>query len=231
MNTSANWTFDKTDVSMVLWAQTVLGDVSVSLELPPVKGSSVSAYLMDVLLEPLTRSAREPEPHRLTLGYLVTTWADSPSEAHRLLGELLFEALDNPEMVVEAKPLPPALWQALGQTPRPAFILRVPSLKPRSALKFPKVRSTSVTMSSLHPLVGQVRGPGDTGISEVLVEVPALNLSTRTDASGAFYFPSVPAQPPARLNVHVKGRKFEIAPADFEARKRPLIIQLTEEQL
>ncbi|MCU0518329.1 MAG: DUF4255 domain-containing protein, partial [Oscillatoria sp. Prado101] len=74
---------------------------------PPLRGSQRT---------PLQAAAR----------YLVTTWAGTPEDAHRLLGDLLFAAMDSAAFQAELNPLPAAAWTAFGLPPQPSFVLRVP---------------------------------------------------------------------------------------------------------
>src|SRR6266567_9211748 len=226
---------DKADERMVAWVQSIAGSVNVVLEFPQaaVATSSVSVYLMEVLPTPAMRLAREPEPLKLTLRYLVTSCGGSPEEAHRILGQLILAALATPKMEVEAEPVPPSVWQSFGQAVRPSFVVRVPLVQERPAKFAPKVRQPIVIKNSpLQPLFGQVLGPGNIGIMDASVEVPALNLCTRTDAQGRVYFAALPTEPPIQLlRVHAKGRDIDVSPVRRPEPNQPLLINLNESQL
>jgi hypothetical protein len=57
------------------------------------------------------------------------------------------------------------------------------------------------------------------------VELPALDLSTSTDAKGRFRFSSIPAGP-RQLRIRAKGREFSINTEQAESEARPLVIHL-----
>jgi hypothetical protein len=226
---------DKADQRMVAWVQSITGKTKVSLELPRLAadGPGVNIYLLEVLATPVLRQVREPEPLRLTLRYLISTSADSSEEAHRLLANLMFAALGSPDMEVEAEPVPHSVWQSFGQPVRPSFVVRVPLLQPRVVKAAPKVRKPLIVkISPVQPLLGQLLGPGDAAIMDALVEVPALNLSTRTDTEGRFHFAAVPTQPPIQLlRVHAKGRQIDLVPPRRPSLDQPFVVHLNESQL
>jgi hypothetical protein len=69
-------------------------------------------------------------------------------------------------------------------------------------------------------------------LMDALVELPALNLSTRTDAEGRFCFVAVPTQPPIHLlRIHAKGRQINVSPTRQPSSDQPLLIHLDENQL
>lgn len=193
----------------------------------------VNLYLLEIFPDPTARSVREAPPLKLLLRYLVTAWAGSPRKMHELLGTLMFAALQKPEYVVEPEPVAVEIWRSLGVPVRPSMVLRVPVLQPRPVKPAPKVRQPIVLKASpMRPLFGRVLGPGDVAIMGALVELPALNLATRTDPDGRFHFAAVPTQPPVtHLRVHAKGREVNVAPERSPALDQPLIIHLKESEL
>jgi len=125
--------------------------------------------------------------------YLVTVWETNLHAMHRMLGELMFAAMDLPEVEVELEPLSPAIWSALGLVPRPSFILRTPLLCERPEKLAPPVLEEMVIKEALlRPLSGQVMGPGDIAVMGARVELPALQLSTATDFRAGFILPPSP---------------------------------------
>src|SRR5262245_13374348 len=81
--------------------------VEVSWSLPAKETTKrvVHLHLLDVRPTPALRTPKRP-PLQLTLRYLVAAAAADVHEAHRLLGELAFAALDETEFEVETEPLP-----------------------------------------------------------------------------------------------------------------------------
>lgn len=213
---------DEADLSLKDWVSSVVEGVAVDLTAPAVPteaqgGSRVGLYLLELADAPVQRERRRAT-QQLRLRYLVTTWAATAEEEHRLLGELVFAALDREDMEVDLAPVPVAAWSAFGLPPRPAFVLQVPLARERRAAPVPRVREPLVmrVVPSV-PLVGRVLGPGDIPLASALVELPGLALSTQTDLQGRFRFAQVPAEPPEKhLRVRAKGevRSFtaELAP-------------------
>src|SRR5208283_5349055 len=121
--------------------------------------------------------------------------ADQPEEAHRLLGEIVFAAMDDPEFEVDLSPLPVNVWRAFGVPPQPSFILKVPVGKEKPKPKVGIVRQPLVVKwASLTSLHGIVLGPGDVALSGARVEFPGLDLVTHTDSNGRFRFSTVPSE-------------------------------------
>ncbi len=194
------------------WVETVVQSGNVSLAAPSdsLTGRGIGLYLMELADTPPARGTRRP-PLQLALHYLVTAWAETPEEAHRLLGEVAFAAMENPEYEVKLDPLPVAAWTALGVAPRPSFVLRVPLQKERVEKPAPLVRvPLAVQTVDREPLHGIVVGPRDTPVMGARVELPAHGLSTRTNASGRFLFSAIPVEPRSKV-VRVQARGHEIS--------------------
>jgi hypothetical protein len=123
------------------WASATLAGARVT-HAPPGAcedgGSGVSLYLLEIRPAPAARGAERP-PHQLALRYLVTAWAAEPEEAHRLLGELVFAAMDRPGADVILEPPPPEVWAAFGVPPRPSFLLEVPLRRARPEREIKRV--------------------------------------------------------------------------------------------
>ncbi len=224
---------DQVDQALASWVQKTLKDLDVSIAPPQAaeKGEGVGLFLLETIPTPPARVGRRP-PLQITIRYLVTTWAESPYEAHRMLGELLFAALSNENYEVESESPPINLWTALGVPPRPSFLLRVPLRRVRPEPTVPLVRSPLVIKAApLQRLTGIVLGPEDTPIMNARVELPALHLYTETDADGRFQFAAVPPRTrPSALRVRAKGKEFSLS-TESAADNAPLVIrlQLTEE--
>lgn len=196
------------------WIRNVLDDAEVFLTAPTASetGRGIGLYLLELIHTPAARTAQQQPPLQVTLRYLVTTRADQPEEAHRLLGNLIFAALENAELEVEQEAPPPSLWSALGVAPRPSFILRTPLRRERPEQAAPRVKRPLVVKSAaMTKLRGQVFGAGDVPVAGARVELPSVSLSTRTDFDGRFSFSAVPASPGAQLfRVKARGREFSI---------------------
>jgi hypothetical protein len=213
------------DQRLAEWAGAVLGDISVSFDppQPQPKGKGVSLYLYEVRPEAPLRS-RMP-PMLTSLRYLVTTWAPVQSEAHTLLGELIFAALEQPDMELDPAPLPVEAWSTFGVALRPSFILRVPLRRERPVQTAKLVRQRLVVQTAaLVPLQGIVLGPEDIPLAGARIEMAALSLSTSTDNRGRFVFPSVPGGAnPTTLRVIAKGKELTLAAR--AASDEPLVIR------
>ncbi len=204
---------DQADQHLAQWVTGVLGTIAVTLDAPgkPQTGPAVNLYLLEVVPHPPPRGTRRP-PLQLALRYLVTTWAEKPEDAHALLGRLAFAAMENPELEVELTPLPYPAWTALGLAPRPSFMLGLPLRQERPEPEVPIVRKPLV----IHPvpgvpLYGQVLGPGEVPLPGALIDLPFLQISTRTDARGRFVFANVPADPRTfLLRIQAKGRDQQV---------------------
>ncbi len=118
---------DEVDHRLRAWVGRVLGEVPVCLGLPARESveRGVGLYLLELGPAARERTMRRPLL-RVSLCYLVTAGAGTPEEAHHLLGELIFAAMEEPAFEVDMAPVPVELWSALQVVPRPAFRLRVP---------------------------------------------------------------------------------------------------------
>jgi hypothetical protein len=218
----------ETDHQLTDWIGTVLQDTTVVLTPPGTvsDGRGVSLYLMELAPSPPLRGTERP-PLQVELRYLITTWAESPDEAHRLLGELLFAALERNDVDVELRPLTGDIWSALNMAPVPSFVLRVPLRRERPIPPAPRVRTPlRIEPVTLGPLAGIVLLPDGTPLSGARVELAALELNTRTDGRGRFRFPSVPAgYEGSPLHVTAKGRTVIAAPPTADTPQRTMVVR------
>lgn len=218
---------EQVDERLKEWASSVLPDVEVSLGPPSAPpGRGVNLYLFELLHHPPARAAART-PLQIFLRYLVTTWADDPEGEHTLLGNLVFAAMENSEFEVEFDSFPARVWTAFGLPPRPSVVLKVPLRRERPEPAAKLVRVPLVVRHSLmRPLYGFVLGPEDVPIAGARIELPALQLSTRTNSKGRFDFPAVPAEPKVTLLlVKAKGKVLSVNPAEIAAEGKPLLIR------
>jgi len=221
--------FDSADRRLMEWAVKVLAEADAShaggngtsgteapgvvLDPPTASAShatpsGVSLYLMECVSAPPPRGPRRP-PLQATLRYVVTTWASKQEEAHRLLGVLLFAAMDDPDLEVDAIPLPASTWQAFGTVPQPSIVLAVPFKQERAEPPVKYVRVPLVVQAApVVTLSGTVVGPGDIPVAGARVDLADLKLYARTDQRGRFSFKAVPGGPrPLSLRVLAKGKE------------------------
>lgn len=216
---------EEVDQKVAHWASILLDRVRVDHEPPrpeaAAEGATVHLYLMDLRRVPAVPGHARP-PRRLMLRYLVTTTASKPSEAHRMLGELAFAALDSADFELEDAPLPLELWRSFGVPPRPAFVLQVPVDRRPPSRRGPLVeKPLELGVESFSLLRGQVLGPRDLPMAGARVAIPSLGRSTETDNQGRFVFDALSSRV-KRLRVEVKGSELEL---DADPGGEPLLIR------
>lgn len=220
---------DQVDKRLRDWTQSSQPGIEVTFGEPSdvKEGMGVNLYLFDLVNSPPARGNNRP-PMQVALRYLVTVWAAKPEEAHHLLGNLIFAAMDNTEFEIELDPIPVALWRALGTAPRPAFVIRVPLRRDRPEPERRLVRAPLVVRQSpMRSVEGTVVGPGDIPIANARVELPGLGRYTRTDSKGRFAFSAVPTEPsPKLLVVKAKGKEMSVSPAEAAPDGEQLVIRL-----
>jgi hypothetical protein len=222
---------DQADERLEAWVLTALGKEKVEVSFA-VPGSSsgtraIGLFLLEVLPAPAPRTPQRP-PLQVMLRYLVTVAAQDAANAHRILGELAFAAMDTAEFEVEVEPVPAAVWTALGVPLRPCFVLRVPLRRERPQPRHPRVRFPIVLRTTpVRALVGVVVGPGDIPIMGARVDVPSMGRSVQTDAQGRFRIPGVPAKPaPSSLRVRARGVETSVDLGRAAGMDEPLVIHM-----
>jgi hypothetical protein len=219
-----------TDTGLIAWTRSVLPDVEVSLARPAAddpEGRGVGLYLLELRQRPPLRSTR-PEPLQLAVQYLVRTWAPDPSDAHAMLLDLAFAAMEEPDFQVELDPPPPELWSALGVPPGPTFRLQLPVRRerPQRPVK-PVLHPLVVEPTALGTLAGWVRTPDDQAISGATVDVPDLERQSITDRDGRFWFEALPGRGRRlELRVRAKGREVWATVAADETERDQVLIRL-----
>jgi hypothetical protein len=218
---------EQTDKRLMDWAANIADGVTISLSPPndTQTGRGVSLYLLELAPQSPAGNTRRL-PLQLSLRYLVTTWADTPEEAHRLLGNLAFAAMESTEFEVELEPIPLTAWAAFHAIPRPAFVMRMPLRVERPEPSTKLVRKPMVLKAALvASLYGVVLTPDDVPLAGATVEFPALQLTERTDTKGHFRFPAIPAEPATRqLRVKAKGRELDVTVDQSGSEHEPLVI-------
>ena len=219
---------EQVDQRLKEWIGSVLtGDIDISL-LPPTEAGDkkvVGLYLKDILPSAPVHGTRRA-PLQVLLRYLVTSRAKDPADAHQMLGQLLFAAMENAEFEVDLEPIPAEVWTAFGTMPMPSFMLRMPLRHERPEEPVKLVRApVEVHQSPLASMDGTVLGPEETPLANARVELTTHNLVTRTDMKGRFIFPTVPIQPATKkIRIAARGREL-IKEVDYEKlNQEPLII-------
>jgi hypothetical protein len=218
---------EKADEEVIRWAQSVLPGVEVALGPPLAEADApaVSLHLLALTDIPAARGAGRVSP-QFGARYLVTSAAADPAEAHRLLGALLFAALEQHEFEVGFADVPDALWAAAGALPRAAFSLFVRVRRVREDEPTPRVRGPIVVRGApLAPLEGLVLGPGDVPISDAFIALPKLSATTRSDRRGRFRFAAVPSDVPTALVVRAKAGEFPFTVAS-PPESEPVVLRL-----
>ncbi|PKM44797.1 MAG: carboxypeptidase regulatory-like domain-containing protein [Gammaproteobacteria bacterium HGW-Gammaproteobacteria-1] len=220
---------DEMDRQVTAWIASALDGVEVRLAAPAqmAQDKCIDLYLLDLL--PAAPTAQgNAKLFQLSLRYLITAWAETPEESHRLLGELLFRAAEHPEYDVELAPLSPSAWAALGSAPRPSFLLRVPLRRERKLPQAKLIREPMVLRESTSmALRGMVVGPNDIPIAGARVEITGLQRATYTDHKGCFLFSAVPAEPSRkRLRIKAKGREMAVLAEQGVNAPEPLVIHV-----
>jgi hypothetical protein len=212
------------------WIGSVITGAEVVFGLPDADAHSpqIGLYLMDLSHSNCARVGKLP-PFKINLRYLVTARSPRAEESHRLLGELIFAALQKsekeaPEFEAIVEPLPVEAWAVLGAAPQPSFFLRAPLRLERPEPAVPMVKEPVVLQPSpMRALSGVVYGPGDTPIMGARVELLTLGIATRTDQWGRFRFAGAPSNGQLKLLAQAKGQTKEI---DYSIGDEPLEIRL-----
>lgn len=223
--------FETVDRRLEAMVKEALGGEAVEVSFarpgPGTSARGIGLHLMEAVPTPPLSTPRRP-PLQATLRYLVTAWAEKPQDEHRLLGELLFAALDWKDVEVETEPPPPAAWSALQAPLRPSFVIRAIARRERPEPPLKRVRHPlTFRTTALGSLRGFVLGPEDLPIMGAQVEVPWLGRTATTDADGAFVISGVPRQPPVkRLQVKAKGLEMTVDLTKAAADGEPLRIRM-----
>jgi hypothetical protein len=212
------------------WIGSIITGAEVALGLPSnnAQSAQIGLYLMDLSQSNCARVGKLP-PFQINLRYLVTVRSPREEEAHRLLGELIFAALqkpekESPEFEVVVEPLPVEAWAILGTAPQPSFFLRAPLRRERPEKLAPRVKEPVVLQPSpMRALSGVVYEAGGMPIMGARVELLTLGITTRTDESGRFRFAAVPSNGQLKLLAQAKGQTKEI---DYSVGDEPLEIRL-----
>ena len=217
------------DDLLARWATSVVRTMAVTFGPLPGETAELTANFLLADLEPIRvgRMLRGDPPLRALATYLVSVWSSDAKDAHRVTGDLLFAAMQQPALFTVSSGSP--LWHALRLPPHPCFALLLPierSVEPAKAAS--PVESVRLKAGPARVLNGALRGPRKAPIADALVEIPALNLQTRTDARGLFTLGAVTAGLGTLLiRLTAKGAQREVR-ARLPRFPAPLIIDLED---
>ena len=221
---------EEVDKRLSNWIAGQMPDLRVCLGPPQAKsaGRGIGLYLLELMQSPMPSALRRT-PLQLMLRYLVTTWSDNPEDAHDMLVQLAFAAMESTTFQLEMESVPLSIWSAFGIPPQPSFVLRIPVQRerpePDTALVREPLRVQTSPMVSFH---GVLLGPGDLPLANCVVEVPSLNLSTTTDHKGRFSFVGLPAQGAKKLLVKAKGHVLPVnSDVNYPDSTAPLVIHFS----
>ena len=239
------------ETRLVSWIRSVLGDDKLKVWLgTPGKQSdaaTIGLYLYE-LGEPNKGRGTADQSVGALFRYLVTAWDGDPGRANERIGELFMAALDAPEAI--ALPgteididsgQPYALWQSLGMPARPSFVICVHAFRDRERRVAPVTRLVRkelvVDMVPTMSLAGQVVVPAaknggrdkepPAGLAAAYVEIPHINRTTRTDATGRFRFTAIPwpgKDRPLTVRVSARGRLQEFSIGSEQSLEEPVIL-------
>lgn len=219
---------DKVDDNLSNWVETILGGLKPSLAAPTEANGTlvVNLYLLELVDDPLRRNTSRP-PLQPALRYLVTSSAEEPKDAHRLLGTLLMAALNNPSYEVELEPVPHNTWSAFKIAPRPSFILRVPLEREWPISTVPLVTEGAATQGApMLDMHGVLLGPNDVSIANGRIEIPNLYRYTYTDSKGRFQLNGVPASPRVKtLRIMARNRELTVHVAETGTPDQPVSLK------
>jgi hypothetical protein len=213
---------DETDRAVLGWAAEVSGVTNPALSLPVTapEQTSVYLYLYAVADHPPMRGNGRT-PLQFTARYLVTVTGPDTLELHRILGELIFAAMEHTTFDVTLEPANPGLWQALGLPPLPAFTLNVPVRRERPERQVSMVRQAlSIDAAPLRVIEGVVTAPGGIPLPDVKVQLDAAGASgasersASTDRSGRFQLTVGPLADEERIRLSAKNHVMTATLAD-----------------
>jgi hypothetical protein len=220
---------DKIESQISAWITATQDNVPVHTVAPGelAREKCIGLYLLD-LLPAAPGEQGSVKSFQISLRFLVTAWADTPEEAHRLLGELALRVTEHPDYDLELTPLSAEGWAAFGVAPRPSFMLRAQLRKERKLPAVKLIREPmALSESPLTALQGVVVGPNDTPITGAYVELISPQRSTYTDQQGRFTFTAVPAEPSRKkLRVKAKGRELAVLAEHGANALEPIMIHI-----
>jgi Carboxypeptidase regulatory-like domain len=211
------------------WVRSVDPTAEISFSAPTAAqaGRGVSVYLLELAPHPSGRGASR-SPLGIWLRYLVTTWADGVADAHDLLLDLAFAAMDRTDLEVDAEPLAAGMWAALNAIPQPSFMIRIAARRerPEPAVK-PVLLPLRIEGGDMGVIAGVVLDPEDRPIAGATVFVPGVDRAAETDRRGRFDLRGVPAYPATKaIRVRAKGRETEVAVPPDRDLARSMVIHV-----
>jgi hypothetical protein len=217
------------DADLESWISPLVVPAGVSVGSPAVSatGSGVNLHLLALAGHPPLRGAGRP-PIQAKLRYLVTAWAPTASEAHRLLDSVLVAAAQRDDVEVVLEALDATTWLAMGIRPQAALLLDVPVRQelpvpvPRRVLGVPEVR-----FAAIGSLDGVLLGDQDVPVADAEVVLASPRRRAWTDSRGRFLLAGVPVDGgPRHLRVSARGKTTTVDLSEGEVPGVPVIVRI-----
>ncbi len=190
---------DRVAQDVANWIRAVAKPANVVIG-PPTDGGSeltISLHLHGMRHDlsaamPRSSATKHAVPLSVVVRFLVCVSSPDPAAALAMLSTVVFAALEKPGFRLDLDPPPPEFWLAHGVRPQPSFIIEAPCVHERPGRQAKPVREVVLKGTPLRTLEGVVVDKQDKPISGVTVDLPALELTVRTDNKGRFIFAAVP---------------------------------------
>jgi len=203
-------TADEITADVVRWIGAALPDVAVNVHSLGDRKRQPGVDLRILRVAPRPGSRTADAPLIAELDYLATVQLDDAAAEQRVVGELLFAAMDRRDVEVVAALDLVQLCASLGIAAAPGFILRTPLVRSRPAEAKPRVRAPLVVHTSeLGIITGRVLGPQDTPVAGATVSAVGLDRFVRTDRHGQFKITAAPGDSDVRLIARARGAQIE----------------------
>jgi hypothetical protein len=196
--------------------------IGIAFAKPAADTAAATVHCVLIGLAPDLRSRNDRrQPMRIERRYLICA---SGGDALECLEALMFRALDQDALRLEADPPSIELWRALDLPPQPGFVLRVPVTYQRPIDRARPVRTVDLQLAPTATLRGRVVDTRGAPLPRAVVEIPSRDMTTTTARDGTFGFAGVSRGVAHEIRVTWRDKVFTVRPAGGAGFDEPLAV-------
>ena len=188
---------------IVAWVQECLPELPVRILVSDDVERRPGITVQLANIAPLPGPRTDRASFVLAIDYLISVQSKDPLAAHRAVGELVFAALQRPDLEICQASAIAAVGERQDNHALPGVLIRAKLARDRVFDQAPLVRRPPVVEAEgVVPLEGIVLGPNDIPVPDATVEITALGASVLTDGRGRFRFAAAPSgSKPVKLSA------------------------------
>ena len=216
--------------AIAAWIHSIAPELPVYFDSAPADRAVIAVHLALTEMIPVRapHGPRSRGPLKIELSYLLSVAGADSVKATQLTSDLLFDAMDGDRFINIrscATIAQDSAARVASAGPGFAFTLVLQRAPVRANVAAP-VSTLKVEAAPSRLLHGILRGPNQIPLPDAIIEVPSLNVYSRTDHKGRFNLGAISSgRAPLSVRITARGQQHELS-AQIPPPHSPLLLDL-----